>query len=56
MRGAVLVGTAQEIADVLNGLQAAGLRNVSFWAPPHLTREVVLDIETKIMPLVERGA
>jgi 5,10-methylenetetrahydromethanopterin reductase len=56
MRGAVLVGTAQEIADVLNGLQAAGLRNVSFWAPPHLTREVVLDIENKIMPLVDGGA
>jgi alkanesulfonate monooxygenase SsuD/methylene tetrahydromethanopterin reductase-like flavin-dependent oxidoreductase (luciferase family) len=56
MRGAVLVGTAQEIADVLNGLEAAGLRNVSFWAPPHLTREVVLDIETKIMPLVNGGA
>jgi hypothetical protein len=29
---------------------------VSFWAPPHLTREVVLDIETKIMPLVNGGA
>lgn len=52
MRSTMLVGTAQEIADVLKGLEALGLRNVSFWIPPHLTRDVVVDIETKVMPLV----
>jgi alkanesulfonate monooxygenase SsuD/methylene tetrahydromethanopterin reductase-like flavin-dependent oxidoreductase (luciferase family) len=52
MRSAMLVGTAEEIADVLRRLEALGLRNVTFWAPPHLTREVVLDIEQKVMPLL----
>ncbi len=52
MRASMLIGTAQEIADVLNDLQSAGLRNVSLWAPPQVTRDVVLDIEQKVMPLV----
>jgi alkanesulfonate monooxygenase SsuD/methylene tetrahydromethanopterin reductase-like flavin-dependent oxidoreductase (luciferase family) len=52
MRATMLVGTAEEIARVLGDLQAAGLRNVSIWAPPHLTREVVLDLETKVAPLL----
>jgi 5,10-methylenetetrahydromethanopterin reductase len=56
MRSAMLVGTAQEIADVLKRLEALGLRNVSFWVPPHLTREVVRDIEQKVMPLVNGPA
>jgi 5,10-methylenetetrahydromethanopterin reductase len=55
MRSTMLVGTAQEIADVLVRLEALGLRNVSFWIPPHLTREVVRDIEEKVMPLVAAG-
>ena len=53
MRATMLVGTAQEIADVLTRLGALGLRNVSFWIPPHLTRQGVLDIEEKVMPLVD---
>jgi len=52
MRSTMLVGTAREIADVLLRLESLGLRNVSFWVPPHLTRDVVLDIEQKVMPLV----
>jgi alkanesulfonate monooxygenase SsuD/methylene tetrahydromethanopterin reductase-like flavin-dependent oxidoreductase (luciferase family) len=52
MRSAMLVGTAEEIAGVLRRLEALGLRNVTFWAPPHLTREVVLDVEQKVMPLL----
>ena len=52
VRSTMLVGTAREIADVLLRLESLGLRNVSFWVPPHLTREVVLDIERKVMPLV----
>ncbi len=52
MRSTMLVGTAPEIAAVLTRLQALGLRNVSFWAPPHLTRQLVVDIEEKVMPLV----
>jgi 5,10-methylenetetrahydromethanopterin reductase len=52
VRMTTLTGTAEEIARTLTGLEAAGLDNVSLWAPPHLTREIVLDIETKVMPLM----
>jgi hypothetical protein len=41
-----------EIAGVLRDLEAAGLDNVAFPVPPHLTREVVTDIEQRIMPLL----
>jgi hypothetical protein len=50
-----LTGTAEEIAAVLRDLEAAGLNNVAFPVPPHLTREVVTDIEQKIMPLLDRA-
>ncbi|HEY1777083.1 MAG TPA: LLM class flavin-dependent oxidoreductase [Solirubrobacteraceae bacterium] len=46
------VGTAAEIAAQLAALEAAGLNNISFWIPPHLTRQVVLEVEEQIMPLV----
>jgi hypothetical protein len=49
-----LTGTAEEIADVVRSLEAAGLRNVSLCIPPPLTREVVLDVEQKVMPLLEK--
>ena len=51
-----LTGTGQEIAAQLAALEAAGLNNVSFWIPPHLTRKVVLEVEEQIMPLVRRLA
>jgi alkanesulfonate monooxygenase SsuD/methylene tetrahydromethanopterin reductase-like flavin-dependent oxidoreductase (luciferase family) len=56
VRMTTLTGTAEEIARTLRGLEAAGLDNVSFWAPPHLTQEIVLDIERKVMPLVASPA
>jgi alkanesulfonate monooxygenase SsuD/methylene tetrahydromethanopterin reductase-like flavin-dependent oxidoreductase (luciferase family) len=56
VRMTTLTGTAEEIAATLSGLEAAGLDNVSFWAPPHLTREIVLDIERKVMPLMATAA
>jgi alkanesulfonate monooxygenase SsuD/methylene tetrahydromethanopterin reductase-like flavin-dependent oxidoreductase (luciferase family) len=52
MRSEMLVGTAEEIAGVLRRLEALGLSNVTFWVPPQLTRDVVLDIEEKVMPLL----
>jgi 5,10-methylenetetrahydromethanopterin reductase len=52
VRMTTLTGTAQEIADVLRMMEAAGLKNVAFPIPPHLTREVVADVEQKVMPLV----
>ena len=55
VRMTTLTGTAEEIAAVLRDLEAAGLNNVSFPVPPHLTREVVTDVEQKLMPLL-RGA
>jgi alkanesulfonate monooxygenase SsuD/methylene tetrahydromethanopterin reductase-like flavin-dependent oxidoreductase (luciferase family) len=55
VRMTTLTGTAQEIAAVLRRLEEEGLRNVSFWFPPHLTREGILEIEEQLMPLM-RGA
>jgi alkanesulfonate monooxygenase SsuD/methylene tetrahydromethanopterin reductase-like flavin-dependent oxidoreductase (luciferase family) len=52
VRMTTLTGTAEEIADTLRQLERSGLRNVTFWIPPHLTREVVVDIEQKVMPLL----
>jgi 5,10-methylenetetrahydromethanopterin reductase len=56
IRMTTLTGTAEEIADVLGRLEAAGLKNVTLWAPPHLTRETVLSFEERVMPLVGRAA
>jgi len=52
VRMTCLVGTAEGIAAQLRTLEAAGLDNVSFWIPPHLTREIVLTVEEQIMPLL----
>jgi alkanesulfonate monooxygenase SsuD/methylene tetrahydromethanopterin reductase-like flavin-dependent oxidoreductase (luciferase family) len=53
VRMTTLTGTAQEIAGQLRALEDAGLKNVTFWAPPQLTRETVLSIERDVMPLLE---
>lgn len=50
VRMTTLTGTAEEIADRLRALDSAGLRNVSFWIPPDLTREVVVQFESEVMP------
>lgn len=50
-----LTGTAHEIADVLRGLEAAGLRNASLTPPPHLARETVREYADKIAPLLDAG-
>lgn len=56
VRMTTLTGTAGEVADVLRGLEQAGVDNVSFWIPPHLTREVVLEIERELMPRLAQSA
>jgi len=53
VRMTTLTGTAGEIAAVLRDLDAAGLDNVAFPVPPHLTREVIADVEQKLMPLMK---
>lgn len=55
VRMTTLTGSAEEIAQRLHALAAAGLRNLSIWAPPPLTREVVLEVHEQLMPLL-RGA
>ncbi|MGW6425063.1 LLM class flavin-dependent oxidoreductase [Nocardia sp. NPDC055053] len=54
IRNTALIGTAEEIADQLHRMQKAGLRNVSLSIPPRHTREVIVDIETKLAPLLDR--
>ncbi len=56
MRMVSLVGTAQEIAAKLRQLEDAGLNNVTFWIPPHLTRSVISEVEAQIMPLMREAA
>jgi alkanesulfonate monooxygenase SsuD/methylene tetrahydromethanopterin reductase-like flavin-dependent oxidoreductase (luciferase family) len=52
VRMTTLTGSAEEIAERLAGLRDAGLRNLSIWAPPPLTREVVSEVSEQIMPLL----
>jgi 5,10-methylenetetrahydromethanopterin reductase len=52
VRMTTLTGSAGEISSRLAALADAGLRNVSIWAPPPLTREVVLEVEQQIAPLL----
>jgi 5,10-methylenetetrahydromethanopterin reductase len=52
VRMTTLTGTAGEIVERLAALRNAGLRNLSIWAPPPLTREVVSEVSEQIMPLL----
>ena len=54
MRMVSLIGTTEEIAAQLLKLERAGLDNITFWIPPHLTRSVITDVEEQLMPLVHR--
>jgi alkanesulfonate monooxygenase SsuD/methylene tetrahydromethanopterin reductase-like flavin-dependent oxidoreductase (luciferase family) len=54
MRMTTLTGTAAEITERLRALEAAGLANVSFWIPPHLTRTVVDEVASTVMPLMRK--
>ena len=52
VRMTTLTGSAEEIAERLRELARAGLANLSIWAPPPLTREVVVEVAERVMPLV----
>lgn len=56
VRMTTLTGTAQEIAATLTAMEQAGLTNVSFWIPPQITRQVVLEVESQLMPLMMQTA
>jgi 5,10-methylenetetrahydromethanopterin reductase len=56
VRMTTLTGTAEEIAALLGKLEAAGLGTVAFPIPPHLTREVIAEIEQTVMPLMAAGS
>lgn len=55
VRMTTLTGSAEEIAERLRALRDAGLRNLSVWAPPPLTREVVVEVAERIVPLLAPG-
>ena len=55
VRMTTLTGGAEEIATRLAALAQAGLRNLSLWAPPPLTREAVVEVRDRIMPLLAGG-
>jgi alkanesulfonate monooxygenase SsuD/methylene tetrahydromethanopterin reductase-like flavin-dependent oxidoreductase (luciferase family) len=52
VRMTTLTGSAEEIAERLSELARAGLRNLSIWAPPPLTRAVVTEVSDQIAPLL----
>ncbi|HUB76497.1 MAG TPA: hypothetical protein VL977_05535, partial [Solirubrobacteraceae bacterium] len=52
VRMTTLTGDAEEIAERLRALEAAGLRNLSLWAPPPLTRELVSEVAEQLVPLL----
>ena len=54
IRATCLVGTADEVVNVLAQLETAGLKNLSLWVPPDATREAVLEVEREIMPRLRR--
>jgi alkanesulfonate monooxygenase SsuD/methylene tetrahydromethanopterin reductase-like flavin-dependent oxidoreductase (luciferase family) len=50
VRMTTLTGTAEEISERLAALARKGLRNLSIWAPPPLTRAVVSEVHDQLMP------
>ncbi len=56
VRMTTLTGTPDEITGQLRKMEAVGLKNVSFWFPPHLTRESILEFEEKIIPRLGAAA
>lgn len=52
VRDISLTGTAEEIADRLGRMEAAGLKNLSLCIPPGVFRESVLAVEEQLMPLM----
>ncbi len=55
VRMTTLAGTADEIAAMIQELEAAGLRNLTLNPPPHLVRSVVRDYAEKIAPLLSKA-
>jgi len=53
MRMTTLTGTAEEIASHLNLMEREGLKNLTVWAPPSRSREVVSNIAGQIVPLLD---
>ena len=52
IRMSTLTGTPEEIAGQLRRLESAGLSCVQFCIPSSVLRDVIIDIEEKIMPLM----
>lgn len=52
VRMTTLTGTPVEVAATLARLAAVGTDNVSLWIPPQLTRQVILDVERRLFPLL----
>ena len=52
MSKAALIGTAEEIAEQLHEMGGAGLKNVSLCLPTASARDIMIDVETKLMPLL----
>ncbi len=47
-----ITGTLDEVVDVIRGLEAAGLDNLTLNPPPPLAREIISETAEKIMPML----
>lgn len=56
IRMTTFTGTAHEIADTIGQLAQAGMTNLTLHPPPRHTRELVLEVEREMMPLIERAS
>ena len=54
VRMTTFTGTPHELADTVRLLVQFGMTNLSLHPPPRHTRELVLEVEKEIMPLLER--
>lgn len=52
IRMTTITGTIDEVAATLHGLQAAGVDNITLNPPAHLCREIILEAEQRLMPLL----
>lgn len=50
IRATTLTGTLDEIVAQIRQFEAAGLKNVTVWTPPHKTREYIDEVSGRLMP------
>jgi alkanesulfonate monooxygenase SsuD/methylene tetrahydromethanopterin reductase-like flavin-dependent oxidoreductase (luciferase family) len=53
IRATTLTGTIDEVTAQIREFEAAGLKNITVWTPPHKTREYIDEVADDVMPALE---